>query len=102
MSIQKQIADIDAKIATLTAKRAELQAEADKQFDVNKLKGGEVLVFNYGRGEKVAQKEGVVLGFKAPPKQAAIIRVQIGTGVDAEIVTVFPSQVLAVKDAAAA
>jgi hypothetical protein len=87
---------IRAQIAALEVKLAEaINAEAN-EISVEKLTAGTQVTFDYGRGETRTVKQGTVLGVKLPvegQKGAALVRIQIGEGFDAEIVTVYPANV---------
>lgn len=95
-AIQK-IADIDTKIAALNVTRAELVVASENEVDPAKLVSGAVVTFNYGKGKDVRVLEGSIIGVKpadpAVPKSATLLRVAVGEGFDAQIVTIYPASV---------
>lgn len=98
----QQIADIDASIAKLQAKRAELEASAANEVDFDKVQAGAVVTFTYGKGETKRELTGQVLGRKnAEPgaKGGDLVRVAVGEGFDAQIVTVYPNFVTKIHSA---
>lgn len=98
-SAKTKLAAALAQHAKLAALIPQLQAEADREFDPADLAEGERVKINYGRAGKVNEMEGKVLGVKIPEgKGSTFIVVQVGEGVDTEVVKVVPSQVLARLD----
>ena len=96
-TFKQQLASINARIVNLTAKRDELIPLAAAEVDVAVVNIGDVITFRYGRGETKAVMTGTVLGLKVPAagvKGGTIIKVFVGEGVDAEIVGIFPSQII--------
>lgn len=99
-SIRQQIADIDTQIAKLQAKRDELVPQAANEVDTSEVQQGRTVTFKYGKGENVRVLTGLVLGRKdAEPgaKGGDLVKVAIGSGFDAQIVTIYPNQVTAVE-----
>jgi hypothetical protein len=93
-TIRQQVADLDEQIKKLTAKRDELNAKADSEVDYDKVQAGAVVTFTYGKGETKRELTGQVLGRKnAEPgtKGGDLIRIAVGEGFDAQIVTTYPA-----------
>lgn len=99
MSARNKIAEIDAKIAKLQAARAELEQQAANEVDTSTLKAGDVVSFEYGRGEKRRTDTGTVLAVKREEGKAGLVRVQVGGGFDAEVLTVFEAAIRSVAAA---
>lgn len=99
MSNKAKIASIDAKIKKLTEERAELVALSADEIDTDCIDTGYVITFKYGRGDKVVSKTGTVLGRKVQEKTADLIKVAVGEGFDAEIVTIYPNAVTKIDSA---
>jgi hypothetical protein len=96
-SSKTKIALIDTQIAALQVKRAALVLESANEIDTDTADVGVTISFNYGKGENRTVRSGVVLGRKAAEgKSPALIKVAIGQGFDAEIVTIFPAQITAI------
>lgn len=98
-SFRAQIADIDAKIAALQVTRAGLETKAAAEVDHAAVVEGRTITFNYGKGENVRTLTGLVLGRKDPEagaKGAPLVKVAVGSGFDAQIVTIYPAQVTAI------
>lgn len=93
----QQIADVDAAIVKLQAKRAELVTAAQNEVDPAKLVAGANIEFAYGKGDTKKNLVGMILGVKLAdpeqPKSSTMLRVAVGEGFDAQIVTVYPAQV---------
>jgi hypothetical protein len=87
-SINTQIAEIDAKIVKLQARRAEL---ADKsEAAAFEPEAGAVLSFSYGRKDPVTLT-GTVLGIKRPEEGkpgGTFVVFQTGEGADTKVLTV--------------
>lgn len=104
-TIRQQIADIDEKIKNLTAARAVLVPKLDSEVDDAAIQAGAVVTFTYGKGETKRELTGQVLGRKnAEPgtKGGDLIRIAVGEGFDAQIVTTYPACVTKVHAAEAA
>ena len=94
-TVKEKLAAAVALYASLPATIAQLEAEAAREFDPQSLIPGERLRVNYARGGKENIVEVKVLGVKVPEgKGSTFIVAQIGEGVDTQIVSVVPSQVL--------
>lgn len=94
-SVKEKLAAAVALLASLPATIAQLEAEAAREFDPQSLVPGERLRVNYARGGKENIVEVKVLGVKVPEgKGSTFIVAQIGEGVDTQVVSVVPSQVL--------
>ena len=104
-SVADKILAIDTRIAALTAKRAAIILKGEK-VSFESLVPGAIVVFDFGRGETRRELTGVITGVKAAdpanPKSGALIRVAVGEGFDAEILTAQPSNVKSVVAPAAA
>lgn len=91
------IADIDKKITDLTIKRTALAAQADAEVNYAHVVEGAVVEFSYGKGESVRKYEGSVVAVAQAdptvPKSAPQVRVAFGSGMTAQIVTVYLSKV---------
>lgn len=96
-TIREQIATIDEQVKKLGEKRAELVAKQDSEVDPAHIIAGSTVTFDYGKGETKRVLTGVVTGVKpadpAVPKSATLIRVAVGEGFDAQIVTIYPASV---------
>jgi hypothetical protein len=89
-----KIAANEAKIAKLQAENLELAAAAENEIDMSKVVAGARVQFNYGRPAKALV--GVIKGVKVPAegqKGGTIVRIEVGEGADADIVSVFPSAI---------
>lgn len=89
-----KIAALEAKIAKANAEIVKLKAEAENELDLSGLVPGVAVIFNYGR--PASSFTGVVRGVKVPAegqKGPTIVRIETGTGVDADILSVFPSAI---------
>jgi len=95
MSAATKIAALNARIATLQAKVAELIEKGDAGDFVAKV--GDEVVYLFGRGENVQEYTGKVLGIRAPAegeKGGTIAKIISGEGYDAEVRGVFVSKIL--------
>lgn len=95
-AIDKVIAGFAAKLETLNAKRAELLVAAESELDLSRVEQGTEVRFIYGRAETKKELVGTVLGRKAQPKGADLLRISTGEGFDAQIVTVYVHNVTAI------
>jgi hypothetical protein len=104
MSNKAKLTAIRARIAKLQEEEVKLAELAANEVDTDVV-AGSVITFKFGRAEKARNIEGgLVLGVKGGEgtKSPTILRVQFGTGADTDIVSIFPSQVLAVTSQPAA
>lgn len=95
MSSATKIAALNARIATLQAKVAELIEKGDAGDFVAQV--GDEVVYLFGRGENVQEYTGKVLGIRAPAegeKGGTIAKIISGEGYDAEVRGVFVSKIL--------
>jgi hypothetical protein len=103
-SIRQQIADIDTKIASLQVERTKLEEAAKNEVNPEALTAGVVIEFNYGKGTEKRVLQGPIVGVKladpAVPKSSTMLRVAVGEGFDAQLITVYPAQVTKVIPAA--
>lgn len=93
---REKIASIDTQIAALQAKRVELEAKVGNEVDTSKVVAGRTVDFKYGKAPNLRDLTGSVVGVKpAVPgeKGGTLVRVAVGEGFDAQIVTIFPSAV---------
>lgn len=94
-SVKEKLAAARAQLEALPGIIANLEAEAAREFDPASLVPGERLEVNYARGDKTNIIEAKVLGVKVPEgKGSTFIKCSIGEGVDLEVISVVPSQVL--------
>lgn len=94
-SIKEKLAAARAQLEALPAIIANLEAEAAREFDPASLVAGERLEVNYARGDKTNVIVATVLGVKVPEgKGSTFIRCSVGEGVDMDVISVVPSQVL--------
>lgn len=95
-SLRVQIADIDAKIEKLQVERVGLEAKLGDEVDTSAVQKGVSITFNYGKAPNVRSLDGLVLGRKdAEPgtKGGDLVKVAVGEGFDAQIVTIYPTAV---------
>jgi len=99
----EKLAAIDAQIAKLQAKRAEVEASND--FDSSTVVAGTWVTFNYGRAEKARVLTGIVTGVKPAVEglrgSSNLFKIAVGKGFDAELLTVFPGQLIGTTEAPA-
>lgn len=102
-TVREQIAAKQAIIAAATAAIADLTAKLGSEVDPAAITDGATVTFDYGKGTTRRALSGVVTGVKpadpANPKSATLVRVAVGTGFDAQIVTIYTSNVKAVTPA---
>lgn len=96
MSARTKIAEIDAKIAKLQAARAALEEAATNEVDTSALKAGDLVTFEFGRGEKKRTYAGTVVAIKREENKAGLVRVIVGEGFDAETFTTFEASIRSV------
>ena len=98
MTAFEKIAKIEAQIEALGAKLADARIKAANEVDPAGIVDGATVTFNYGRAEKARVLTGVVLGIKAAgAKGADVVKVQVGTGVDTEVLSIFKAQVTKIE-----
>lgn len=93
VSIRQQIAKLQATIDAAKAKIEELLPQAENEIDTASITAGFVVVTAYGRGEKAREVVAKVLGVKREAGKAALFKVLIGDGFDAEQGIVFESAI---------
>lgn len=93
ISIRQQIAKLQATIDAAKAKIEELLPQAENEIDTASITAGFVVVTAYGRGEKAREVVAQVLGVKREAGKAALFKVLIGEGFDAEQGIVFESAI---------
>lgn len=95
-SNRDRVAEIDAKIAKLNEERAKFLAAAENEVNHDDVQSGRTVTFNYGKAPNVRELTGLVLGRKEPEagtKGAPLVKVAVGAGFEAQIVTIYPAQV---------
>lgn len=88
-TLRQQLADLDSKIAELTSKRAELAEKLADEVDPSAIKAGAKIAFKYGKPSQPQQ--GTVIGRRDPAegeKGKPLVRVAVGEGFEAQIVTI--------------
>lgn len=104
-SIRQQIADAVAKRDALNVTIASLEAKVGDEVDTAQVQAGRTVTFNYGKGETKKVLTGIVLGRKdaeAGSKGGDLVKVAVGEGFDALIVTIYPAQVTRIEPVAQA
>lgn len=99
-SIRQQLAAVEARIVELQTKATELRVKAENEINFDDVKPGRIVSFPYGKGDGKKTLTGPVLGVKAPnvgEKGPTLVRVAVGSGFDAQIVTVFLTQVESIQ-----
>ena len=95
-SVVDKILAIDTKIAALIDQRDALISRGEEVAPASLVPGASV-VFAYGRGETRRELSGIITGVKPAdqdnPKSSTLIRVAVGEGFDAKILTVYHSNV---------
>lgn len=107
---EERIAKIEAQIATLTQKLDDVRNDRVPQGKAKKAvyapAVGDKVLATTGRTTATTQaviREGVVVAVKTPAegeKGATQVRVQIGEGFDAQLVTLYPAQLVKVEEKA--
>lgn len=95
-NVHEVIAKKKAQIATLTAEVTALQAKADTEIDPALIVAGVKVDFNYGKAPSLRPLTGTVTGVKVSEpgqKGGTLVRIAVGEGFDAQVVTIFPSAV---------
>lgn len=98
-SNRQKLAAVNAQIALLVAKQAELELAAANEVDYTKVVEGAEVSFNYGKAPNVTVKSGSVVGVKEPAagtKGATQVRVAVGSGFDAVLHTIYLPQITAI------
>lgn len=99
-SIRQQITDAVTKRDALNVVIAGLEAKLGQEVDTAAVQAGASITFNYGKGETRKVLSGVVLGRKdAEPgaKGGDLVRVAVGQGYEAMIVTINPGAVTGIS-----
>jgi recombinational DNA repair ATPase RecF len=92
-SATQRLISAQARLAKLQAEVDALVIEAATEVNVETLREGDTVKFNYGRAEKARELVGIVQGVKATDKGQTLVRVKIGSGFDAEVVTTFATSI---------
>lgn len=96
-TVREQIAAQQAIITKAQEAVTLLTAKLDSEVDPAALVEGANVVFDYGKGDTKRSLTGTITGVKpadpAVAKSATLIRVAVGTGFDAQIVTIYPANV---------
>ena len=96
-TIREQIAAQQAIIVKAQAAIVVLNTKLGDEVDVALIVKGAQVTFDYGKGDTKRELTGYVLGVKpadaANPKSATLVRVAVGEGFDAQIVTIYPANV---------
>lgn len=97
-SIRSQLSTVIASITALTIKKGELEVAlaANPEVNTDIAVAGAVIEFKYGKGESVKVLTGQVIGRADPVadaegkvKGATQLRVATGSGMDAQLVTIY-------------
>lgn len=96
-TIADRITEYRAKAADYTAKADALEAQEKAAAALDSLKQGDVIRFNYGRGETRGEFTGEVRAVFDTDKGKGI-KVIKGSGADEEIVTIRPGDIVAVGE----
>lgn len=98
MSIAKQIAAKNAKIAKLQAEVEAMTAKVIAGANAEAfVPGVTVITFTVGKGEKQRVLTGKVLGVKRADKGGTVVKAMVGEGADTAVVGLFPSQIITVE-----
>lgn len=103
-SIQEQIKSKEAQIVKLQAAIAELEVKALNTVNYDDVQQGRIVTFNYGKAPNVRSLSGLVLGRKDKGegvKGPDLVKVAVGSGFDAQVLTIFPQAVTAIEPVAA-
>lgn len=93
---REKLASVESRIEKLKAEAEVLRANLGNEVDTSKIVAGRVVDFNYGKAPNLRPLSGAVVGVKAAvpgEKGGTLVRVAVGEGFDAQIVTIFPSAV---------
>lgn len=91
-----------AKYNDLAKVIADLEVAAANEVDTSTLAKGDTVTAIAGRGEKKREITGTVFGVKREDKKAAQVRILVGDDADAELITVYESDIRSVVKADAA
>ncbi|MGY6237047.1 hypothetical protein ACW910_05880 (plasmid) [Burkholderia ambifaria] len=96
-NIAERIAEYRSKAADYTAKADALEAQEKAAAALDSLKQGDVIRFNYGRGETRGEFTGEVRAVFDTDKGKGI-KVIKGSGADEEIVTIRPGDIVGIGE----
>ncbi|WP_175722312.1 hypothetical protein [Burkholderia ambifaria] len=96
-TIAERIAEYRSKAADYTAKADALEAQEKAAAALDSLKQGDVIRFNYGRGETRGEFTGEVRAVFDTDKGKGI-KVIKGSGADEEIVTIRPGDIVGIGE----
>ncbi|KVF22778.1 hypothetical protein [Burkholderia cepacia] len=96
-TIAERIADYRSKAADYTTKADALEAQEKAAARLQSLKQGDVINFNYGRGESRGVYHGEVRSVFDTDKGKGI-KVIKGSGADEEIVTIRPGDIVGIGE----
>jgi hypothetical protein len=96
-TIAERIAEYRSKAADYTAKADALEAQEKAAARLESLKQGDVINFNYGRGESRGVYNGEVRSVFDTDKGKGI-KVIKGSGADEEIVTIRPGDIVGIGE----
>lgn len=96
-TIAERIAEYRSKAADYTAKADALEAQEKAAARLESLKQGDVINFNYGRGESRGVYHGEVRSVFDTDKGKGI-KVIKGSGADEEIVTIRPGDIVSIDE----
>ncbi|AQQ19845.1 hypothetical protein [Burkholderia cenocepacia] len=96
-TIAERIAEYRSKAADYTAKADALEAQEKAAARLESLKQGDVINFNYGRGESRGVYHGEVRSVFDTDKGKGI-KVIKGSGADEEIVTIRPGDIVGIGE----
>lgn len=96
-TVEEKIVFLAARISEDTKKLEELKASVAAQRALTSLKQGDVIRFNYGRGETRGEFAGEVRAVFDTDKGKGI-KVIKGSGADEEIVTIRPGDIVAIGE----
>ncbi|RQT68103.1 hypothetical protein DF045_27225 [Burkholderia cepacia] len=96
-TIAERIAEYRSKAADYTAKADALEAQEQAAARLESLKQGDVINFNYGRGESRGVYHGEVRSVFDTDKGKGI-KVIKGSGADEEIVTIRPGDIVGIGE----
>lgn len=96
-SIQERIAALKQSIINDSALLQVLEEKAANAFDPSDLVEAAAIQFSFGKGETKRTMEGHILGVRLAdpnvPKSRPMIRVAVGSGFEAQILTIHPNDV---------
>ncbi|KVO91158.1 hypothetical protein WL21_26515 [Burkholderia ubonensis] len=98
-TVEEKIVFLAARISEDTKKLEELKASVAAQRALTSLKQGDVIRFNYGRGETRGEFMGEVRAvFDTDKGKGKGIKVIKGSGADEEIVTIRPGDIVGIGE----